>query len=547
MTTEQKYMKVLFKNYMLPPDKIPLIVSNTVLAGYFFGDGGLAVVSFLMPVFFLFETFGFWINYGAFAKSIESVSKNETEMARSYSLLALTLSVIVGIILSIIIISTFPNLINILEIPAGLHQMAEDYGIMMAVSGIFLVIASYCWQFVKMIGLQAKIRKIYVLIMLIDALVAIICIKIFDLGIVSLPIGMIGALLFVILMSSLWLFKNFKQNLFAKIKNPIQSIIEIFSSGSAPSLGKIYSLFIMFGFNIVLMRTYGVNGVAIFALIQTAIRICRLHSQVTWQPLLPILTMEYGDKNLASMLLLLKHSLIQAVIMAVLPAIVIFFGADYFITNSSVDVSFYNFAVESFKAYSLSVVFAAINSIFIIAYSITNHKVFSNVLELLRSLILIVLFINCTDSSLIFWSFLFAEVVTLILIAAVGFVLCKLNNVRSPLLLKDEFFRPSLFLIVDRQQGLTNENKNQIKIITNEKIVKFIDEWLQVVKKFSDTGKNDFTSIHITDNRITLRSAGKLYNYNSDAQAKEIIQSLEGLNSSKYTYTLGMNNLYLTF
>ena len=475
------------------------------------------------------------------------MSKNETQQARAYSSLALISSMIFGVILSIIVILTFQNLIELLEIPEGLHQLAEDYGIMMAVSGIFLVIASYCWQFVKMIGLQAKIRKIYILIMLIDALVAIICIKIFNLGIIALPIGMIGALLFVIGMSGLWFSKTFKKNLFAKIKNPVKSFLEILGAGSAASLGKFYSLFIVFFFNLVLMQNYGVEGVAVFATIQMAIRICRLHSQVTWQPLLPILTMEYGDKNFESMSLLMKHSLKQAIFMAVLPAIVIFFGADYFITNSSVDVSFYNFAVESFKAYSLSVVFAAINSIFIIAYSITNHKVFSNVLELLRSLILIVLFINCTDSSLIFWSFLFAEVVTLILIAAGGFILCKLNNLKSPLLLKDEFFRPSLFLIVDRQQGLTNENKNQIKIITNEKIVKFIDEWLQVVKKFSDTGKNDFTSIHITDNRITLRSAGKLYNYNSDSQAKEIIQHLEGLNSSKYTYTLGMNNLYLTF
>ena len=542
MTTEQKYMKVLFKNYMLPPDKIPLIVSNTVLAGYFFGDGGLAVVSFLMPVFFLFETFGFWINYGAFAKSIKAVGNNESQLARSYSSLALTLSVIVGVILSIAVISVFPNLINLLEIPSGLHQMAEEYGKSMAISGIFLVIASYCWQFVKMVGLQAKIRKIYVLIMLIDALVAIICIKIFNLGIVSLPIGMIGALLFVILMSASWLWKSFKKNLFAKVENPVKSIFEVLSAGSAASLGKFYSLFIVFGFNIVLMKTYGVDGVAIFAVLQTAIRICRLHSQVTWQPLLPILTMEYGDKNLASMLLLLKHSLIQAVIMAVLPAIVIFFGADYFTS----ELPLHTFAVEVFQVYSLSVVFAAINSIFIIVYSITNRNVFANVLEAFRSLILIVLFINFTDVSLIFWSFLFAETVTLILIAIGGFIICKLNNLKSPLLLKTEFFRPSLFLIVDRQQGLTDENKNQIMSIASEKILQFINDWLQIVKEFSDTGKNDFTSIHITNDKITLRSMGKLFNYESNSQAEGIVQNLEEFKNHKYTYTLGMNNLYLT-
>ena len=193
MTTEQKYMKILFKGYMIPPDKIPLIVSNTVLAGYFFGDEGLAVVSFLMPVFFLFETFGFWINYGAFTKSIEAVSNNETELARSYSKLALILSAIAGLVLSVIVIMIMvsSNLINMMDIPEELYKMAEGYGIMMAVSGIFLTIASYFWQFVKMIGFQARIRKIYVPIMLVDVLVAVVCIKLFHLNLISLAIGMI--------------------------------------------------------------------------------------------------------------------------------------------------------------------------------------------------------------------------------------------------------------------------------------------------------------------------------------------------------------------
>ena len=63
---ERKYIQNLYKNYMMPPDKIPLVVSNTILAGYFFGKSGLAVVSLFMPIYFLFETLGYWINYGGF-------------------------------------------------------------------------------------------------------------------------------------------------------------------------------------------------------------------------------------------------------------------------------------------------------------------------------------------------------------------------------------------------------------------------------------------------------------------------------------------------
>ena len=524
MTNEQKYIKNLYKGYMIPPDKIPLIVSNTALAGYFFGEEGLAVVSFLMPVFFLFETIGFWINYGAFAKSIEAVSNNETELARSFSSIALIWSVISGVIISIAVISSFDSLIEFLEIPIALRQMANDYGIMMAICGMILVIASYCWQFVKMIGLQAMIRKIYIFIMIVDALIAIACIKIFNLGIVSLAFGMIGALLFVILMSGLWFSKTFKKNLFGEIKNPVKSIIEIIIAGSSASLGKFYSLFIVFFFNILILKTIGVSGVAAFATIQIAVRICRLHSQVTWQPILPILTMEFADRNAPSISLLFKHSLKQAIIMAALPAIVIYFGVSlgYFVDPSD------QFAVESFKAYSLSVIFAAINSTFIIWYSVINHKILSNVFEVLRSLVLILVFIALAEPSAMFYSFLFAESIVLILI------LISWLMIKKPV-------EESIFFVVDRQAGLTEDDRNKIN---DQKLIDFISEWIKIVRQFSDTGKNDFMSIHLSNNALTIRSTGKLFDYSENDQAKALIKHF-GFTNCKCTYTLGLNNLYL--
>ena len=145
-----------------------------------------------------------------------------------------------------------------------------------------------------------------------------------------------------------------------------------------------------------------------------------------------------------------------------------------------------------------------------------------------------------------FWSFLFAEVVTLIILAAYGFALGKSKGLKTPLLLEPNFFQESLFAVADRKQGLTNELDNKI---LNAEIVKFIGDWLALVKKFSDTDKNDFTAIHARKDgdgmKVTLRSTGKLFDYGADSQALQLIQSLRGLESFKCTFTLGMNNLYL--
>lgn len=532
MTNEQKYINSLYKGYMLPPDRIPLIVSNTALAGNFFGDSGLAVVSFLMPVFFIFETFGFWINYGAFAQTIKSISHvqsadaintSETQSARAFSKLALILSIGVGIILAIIMALLFEPLLKFMEVPAELHELANEYGFALLLSGVFLMVSSYVWQFVKIIGLQAKLRKIYVPIIIVDVIICVICVKVFGLGIISLVIGMIGAELFIILMAARWLSETMGSNLFADVEKPLESTMKIFAAGSSPTLGKWLSLLQVGFFNVFFMHFYGVEGVAIFAVLQIAIRVCRLHSQVTWQPISPILTMEFGDKNFSSAKLLFKKSMIQAIIFAALPAIVLYIGAEQFTEGVG---------VEFMRQYSASVVFAAINSIFLTAYLTLNRAGLSNALEFLRSAVLIVAFVAFVNHENAFYCYLFAETVTLVI----------LMFTRS--LIKFESADGDLFFVIDRAQGVSAEQRQKLENNLSGSMVNFIEEWTTLMQKLTSSGKNDFLAIHAVKDKITIRSTGRLLDKNSAVEADELLKRFNL--KYKRTFTLGTNNILIS-
>ena len=517
---------------MLPPDRIPLIVSNTALAGYFFGDSGLAVVSFLMPVFFIFETFGFWINYGALAQcmksisraqNIDSISHSETQSARAFSKLALMLSIGVGIILALVIALFFEPLLNFMEVPAALHESAQEYGFALLFCGILLMVASYVWQFVKIIGLQAKLRKIYVAIMIVDVAVCVACVKVFSLGIISLVIGMLGAELFIILMAARWLSATMGKNLFASVQQPFESALKIFAAGSSPVLGKWLALIQVGFFNVFFMHFYDVEGVAIFAVLQIAIRVCRLHSQVTWQPISPILTMEIGNNNFTSAKLLLKKAMIQAIIFAALPAIVLYVGAEKF--TQGVGINF-------MQQYATSVIFAAINSIFLTAYLTINRAGLSNALEFLRSFVLIVAFVAFVEHENAFYCYLFAETVTLVI----------LMLTRG--LMKFESAGEDLFLVIDRAQGITTEQRQKLGNYLSGKMVNFIEEWSTLMQKLTSTGKNDFTAIHAASEKITIRSTGRLLDKNSAVQAEEILKRFNL--HYKQTFTLGVNNIQIS-
>ena len=549
MQTEQKYIQNLYKGYMFPPDKIPLIVSNTILAGYFFGESGLAVVSLFMPIYFLFETLGYWINYGGLIKTLEEIGENQTLRARSYSKLSLILSIVVGIILAALVLIFFDNLLKILEVPENLRLLAQDYGKPLVVMGFLLVLCSYAWQFVKVIGLQKRVKRIYVLIMVVNVVACVICEKIFALGIISLVIGMISAEIFILAFSSVQLKKNFGGNLFAEIKEPLNSTWNLIYAGSSPSAGKFYSLFQVYLFNVFFLHFFGETGVAVFAVLQVAIRICRLHSQVTWQPVPPLFAVEFGDKNVSSMFLIFKTALIRAVIFVVLPAVVIFFGADFLAAQSSLNPSNYDFAAKALSIYALSVVLAAINSIFTTLYLSTDHKIISNVAEFMRSIVAIIFFLKFAAHEHVFWSFLFVEVVATVILFVGTIFIKKFGEFKTMLLLGGEFFKPSLFFVADRKIGFTSEQNESLKTFLAPETLNFLNDWLTLLKKFSDTGKNDFLAVHIFREddrlRLTLRATGNLFEYATNSEAISLIKSCNAIKKYKFNSTLGMNNLYL--
>ena len=62
----------------------------------------------------------------------------------------------------------FDNLSKILAVPESLKPLANDYGKSLIVARFLLILCSYAWQFVKIIGLQKRVKRIYVLIMVVN-------------------------------------------------------------------------------------------------------------------------------------------------------------------------------------------------------------------------------------------------------------------------------------------------------------------------------------------------------------------------------------------
>lgn len=209
----------------------------------------------------------------------------------------------------------------------------------------------------------------------------------------------------------------------------------------------------------------------------------------------------------------------------------------------------YGFAAEALSTYSLSVILAGVNSIFATLYLSTNHKILSNVAEFARSIVAIIFFLTFAAHENVFWSFLFAEVVAAAVLFFGTIVVKKFGKFKTILLLSGEFFKPSLFIVADRKVGITSEQSERLKTFLSPEILNFLSDWLTLLKKFSDTGKNDFLAVHIfrEDNRLrlTLHGTGNLFDCAENPEAISLIKSCNAIEKYKFNSTLGMNNLYL--
>lgn len=125
MKAEKAFFKKIFKEYMLP-DRFPLIAVSTFLAGYFFGEDGLAAFSFMLPIYFLFIVAGFAINFGAFSLAVDAVSKSQSEVAQKYSTAALKLSIVVGLILALGVNVFFWQIVEFEHVPPNLYPLVES-------------------------------------------------------------------------------------------------------------------------------------------------------------------------------------------------------------------------------------------------------------------------------------------------------------------------------------------------------------------------------------------------------------------------------------
>lgn len=421
MASNDAWLKAVFKRYMVPA-RISLFTVNTIVAGHCLGADALSVLSLTSPIYLLFVVAGAWINLGAFTKVMASIGENQPEKARSYSTLALLWTALFSAVGSILLFAFWQPLLTLLGVPDALREAASSYGWILAAGGFFFAFLHYPFHFLKIAGLQRYDMALLLAMSAFDAAFALLFLFVFDMGIRAVAWASVLAMALTGLWGFVILRRAHGRFLFGAVRDFRASSLELFRAGSAVALGKAYSVAQILLLNWILLDAMGANGLAVFAVVLSALNICHVLVSIVLQPVTPLASLFYGQRDRASLLATLRISLQKGALFGVLPtALLGIFSAQAAALNG-IQPALLPAAASALKWLAAAAIPMALNAV-LIAYLLAIEKTaLANGLAFLRGLLLVVCytaFAAYSGGTPVWANYAFAEWTALLLLVIV--------------------------------------------------------------------------------------------------------------------------------
>lgn len=303
----------LFHSYLIPSISSTLVTSiyvlvDTIMIGQGIGDIGLSALNLILPVFATYNAIGVLFGIGGgVLMSIEKGSGQE-EKAHGIFSTALVSAVLVALLMTLICYLHFDSLCILLGGNESTMPLLKEYG-------IYLV--SFCPVFIFSNFLQAFIRndkapKRAMFGVLVGAVLNIVLDYIF---IYPMNIGMKGgaiatvigtAMTDVILLQYFFTKKNtmkFKLHLVS-----VSSFMKIVTCGISSFLIEIASGFIIFLFNLQILKYIGNVGIVIYGIISNCVIVGLSLFNGVAQAAQPIIASNYGAGKSDRVRKIIRHA-----------------------------------------------------------------------------------------------------------------------------------------------------------------------------------------------------------------------------------------------
>lgn len=473
------FIKVLFRKFAFPTIMALLSSTistfiNSIMAGNYFGRGGLASLGICSPVFLVFASFGALVGGGAANVAAKHMSDNNIKEVNKLYSLALIIAIAGSIVISILGINFEENILNILggQAQAGTISYYKAY----IPFGIFIVLVFIPMNFARMDGKPKLGLFMFLSMAAVNVITNYILIIYFKMGIEAIALGTVAGS-FAACITGFGSLKRKDSNIsFSKlsIKDIREKISSILIAGSPMALNNLFSFIKTLTINSLFISLGASSQLGLVAIIWTLNSFASAIISGLGQGIVPLIGVFNEEKDNTSIRQVVKHSLFTGIIIFIsLFMGIVIFWKQIFALFGLLDVGQNEQIAILFLGSSL--IFAVVNVV-ISFYFIGARKIkFANIVTLARGglfILPLVYILSTIYGTMGIWlSFLLAEICTLLLFFLFSYISYKKDDKLTFPLLMDKKWEDDKGYI-----SFSVENKTEAIANAAEKVSEFCDE-----------------------------------------------------------------------
>lgn len=359
--------KKIFYHYLIPSIFSTLVNSiyilvDTLIIGQGVGAEGISALNIFLPFFSLYTGIGFMFGIGSGILMSTENGMGNTEKAKRYFITSVLCVSLVAIILTLISIFKLREISYMLGANESSIDLVVEYGkYIVCATPIFI-----CTNFLGPIVRNRKEPNLCMIAVLIGAGINIVLDYIF---VFPMQMGMKGAAIATVigsLITSLILLTHFikKKN---RIKLNIKAVSfemvkRIIACGSSSFLMEVASGFVIFIFNIQILKYIGDNGIVVYGIISNCILIAISLFNGVAQSSQPIIATNHGANEVNRVKNVLKYAMYTTVIIGFTLFLIVFiFTKEVILVFVKADQAIINLGIPAIRMYLSSLCIMNIN------------------------------------------------------------------------------------------------------------------------------------------------------------------------------------------
>ncbi len=392
------FIHTTFKRYLTPSilsilGSTVAVLFDSVIVGNYIGTDGLAAFGMAKPIYYLFMMLGVLINVGAATHATIYIGKGKKEKADNIMMIALLLSILVGIIISVLGLCFLEPIIRFITNGSGLYSMVYDNGMVMFLGGTAVILMYFPFNFLRVDGRPQFGVVMFVVMAALNLLLDILFVPVFHWGMKGIAAACVLSTLSADLLGLLFTFAKSGTLRLKKFHITLLEMIKIFSAGSAMALNNGCNVFRTLLLNQIVLTAFGSIAVTVLSLNASIGTLSLAILSGVAQTVTPLIGVFYGEKDTASIRETMRTALRTGLLLMIGFAMIIsLFSVQVCNLFGIREPEVIRMAMPAVWLYCLSLPIAMANNLYISHFFTTGHTLLANLLTFLRGFGFITLF-----------------------------------------------------------------------------------------------------------------------------------------------------------